>query len=297
MTIADVNKNTNKISCIHCQTFVELALREAFVKDPNKQLPEAMKTQLIQTLKDFKKIAKQYSPTQWSGIATAVFRKAINGKEVLTDVKDKTGITIAVISAQEEGRIGFLSAVALSRKNPEEVIAWDSGTGSFQISTSSITNEVQVHEVDFAMGYVKEQFAKLRTQLTSHPSAPRNTLQVEDLHQLIEMISKNLTPAPDWLVKTNKSIVAIGGSTSIFETGAIATEKTNYTKQQVYEALLHYRESSNEELIRRFKTDQVIASLSLLYAVMNHYAISKISFYAANGSCEGLLIDPATWSF
>ena len=95
---------------------------------------------------------------QMRGIATAAFRNALNGVEWIDRLSrdPQIGFPIRVISqtvpltllfnrcslltfCQEEGKLGFMTALTIAqhshRKNPEKLIAWDSGGASFQITS------------------------------------------------------------------------------------------------------------------------------------------------------------------
>ena len=73
------------------------------------------------------------------GCATAVFRSAENGEEVLERVRSEIEIDVQMVSQELEGRLGFLTAKAVGPADvkAEELIAWDSGGGSFQITNNS----------------------------------------------------------------------------------------------------------------------------------------------------------------
>ena len=76
---------------------------------------------------------------QMVGCATAVFRSAENGEEVLERVRSEIEIDVQMVSQELEGRLGFLTAKAVGPADvkAEELIAWDSGGGSFQITNKS----------------------------------------------------------------------------------------------------------------------------------------------------------------
>ncbi|MGE3557314.1 MAG: Ppx/GppA phosphatase family protein [Candidatus Obscuribacterales bacterium] len=77
------------------------------------------------------------------GIATAASRKALNGPEVLAKLSKELDIPLHIISQEEEGRLGYRSAMAISGK--EGAVVWDSGGGSFQL-THQVGNRVEVYQ-------------------------------------------------------------------------------------------------------------------------------------------------------
>ncbi len=78
--------------------------------------------------------AKRSGASTLVGVATAVFREAINGKEFIQEVNARTGARIRVISQQEEAELGVRSAVAVVAVDLSQVVVWDIGGASMQIS-------------------------------------------------------------------------------------------------------------------------------------------------------------------
>lgn len=76
-----------------------------------------------------------FSEVEFSGVATAAFRKASNGHELLDHVTQELGIPFQILSQEAEGRLGYLTAMALYPTVPRQsLVAYDSGNGSFQIT-------------------------------------------------------------------------------------------------------------------------------------------------------------------
>jgi exopolyphosphatase/guanosine-5'-triphosphate,3'-diphosphate pyrophosphatase len=77
--------------------------------------------------------ARALGTEESSGVATEVFRKAQNGP-ILLDKMRALGCTVQLISQDEEAELGFQTAISSGKFEPSNVLAWDSGGGSFQIS-------------------------------------------------------------------------------------------------------------------------------------------------------------------
>jgi exopolyphosphatase/guanosine-5'-triphosphate,3'-diphosphate pyrophosphatase len=77
--------------------------------------------------------ANQLGAQQSSGVATEVFRKAKNGPQLLDKMRE-LGLTVQLISQDDEAELGFQTAISSGTFDPTAVVAWDSGGGSFQIS-------------------------------------------------------------------------------------------------------------------------------------------------------------------
>jgi exopolyphosphatase / guanosine-5'-triphosphate,3'-diphosphate pyrophosphatase len=64
-------------------------------------------------------------------------RQAANGRELVTRLVEATGAPTRVLTAQEEGELAWLGAVALARELPATVAVCDVGGGSAQIAVGA----------------------------------------------------------------------------------------------------------------------------------------------------------------
>jgi hypothetical protein len=84
------------------------------------------------------------TPTHAVAVATAAFRDATNGEAVAAQLAHELGIAVQVLAQADESTLGFQSAVSAAADGGEldeegstlnDVIVWDFGGGSFQLST------------------------------------------------------------------------------------------------------------------------------------------------------------------
>lgn len=294
LTIADVNTDSDQIVHILYQGIEPLELRRDLAASTDGYLSKNIEEQLISTFKKLKAKTRQFAPQQWFGIGSSVFRTAKNGQQVLNRLKTDENVTIRLVSHVEEGEIGFNSAVAASKMNPEQVISWDSGTGSFQISTL-IEGKVEVYGAEFGGVPALEALFVNRKQPFNQHLSPNPVTMIE-ASQLVKTINEKLPPIPQWLkTKGNKKIVGIGGIRSIFSLAQIAIGQSFFTKDQVWEAISKLCGSTDEQLARFPEPKDTVVELILLYSVMSHCNIDTLSYFPTNGSCEGLLIMPRFW--
>jgi exopolyphosphatase/guanosine-5'-triphosphate,3'-diphosphate pyrophosphatase len=295
LTIADINTDSNQIVHIWYQSIEPIELRRDLAASSDGYLSKNIEEQLISTFKEMKAKTRQFAPQQWFGIGSSVFRTAKNGQQVLNRLKTDEDVTIRLVSHAEEGEIGFNSAVAASKRNPEQVISWDSGTGSFQISTL-IEGKIEVYGAEFGGVPALEALFVNRKQPFNQNLSP-NPITIVEASELVKTIKEKLPAIPHWLkTKGNKEIVGIGGIRSIFSLAEIAIGKPSYTKDQVWEAIKKLCGSTDEQLAQFPEPKDTVVELILLYSVMTHCGIDTLSYFPTNGSCEGLLIMSRFWN-
>ncbi len=302
LTVADVDTETQKIVHIWYQTVKFVILRKDLAASQDGNLSSAIEERLLNALAELKVEAAQFNPKQWVGVGTSVFRKANNGQAILDRIKNEMNITITLVSQKEEAEIGFNSAVASTGLNPEEILSWDSGSGSFQIagfnngSYYMLGEEVffEVYGKEFAYVAALEELFKLRGQPFSLLTP--NPISIGEAFELYMTIrNEKLPPTPNWLQNKRKQVIGIGGITCPFSIGQIATGQYTYNSEQLWGALKTLCGKTDEEFAEFPDPSGVVMSLILLLSVLDHCGFEEITYSPTNGSCEGLLITPQYW--
>ncbi len=102
-----------------------------------KLSPERI-TELCETLKEFRKIMKSYKVTEYKAYGTSAIRETVNTTILLSQIKQRTGIEIEVLSNSEQRFLDYKS-IAFQGEKFEKFIEnstaiYDVGGGSIQIS-------------------------------------------------------------------------------------------------------------------------------------------------------------------
>lgn len=135
VSIADIDTETNQIVQVVLDTSFPVPYQASLDKSADGTFDEETKTLGLKIFKEIKDLANEHQVQRIAAIATSAFRKANNSKEFISQVNQQTGISIRVIPQREEGEIAFFSALASGEFNPKEVVVWDIGTGSLQMTT------------------------------------------------------------------------------------------------------------------------------------------------------------------
>lgn len=135
--IADVDTRTNEIVNVVFENSFSVPYQASLEKSPDGIFDSAIQEQGLKTFQQIKGLLDQHHVQKVSAIATEAFRKSGNGMDFAKDVQNLTQIPLRVISQQQEGIIAFNSALAVSKVNPDQVVVWDIGTGSFQMTSKN----------------------------------------------------------------------------------------------------------------------------------------------------------------
>jgi hypothetical protein len=258
--------------------------------------------------------ARELGATEASGIATEVFRTAPNGLAFLDEVARRTRVSIATLSQEKEARLGLATAEALSGGASAVSASWDSGGGSFQITS----------RVDGAAKLAPISSASLRTyvgKLGTGPSFERclvhvqgkpyhsfetgstvNPVSADEATRLVEQLRSELAPPPAWL--RGASVTAIGGKISIFAIALNALRVLRGRREEcatlsladAWQALDSVVGRTDDELLdvagrgTEFEPPSlVVPKIALLVAVSSHLEFANITFVKATGGCAGLM--------
>ncbi|MCF8058927.1 MAG: hypothetical protein K9K67_06510 [Bacteriovoracaceae bacterium] len=131
--VAKVNKCERKIITVVEEKNFPFKFKEALHLN-NRRLPEDLYEKIKSMILNLKQKFKDQE-IQFSGVATEVFREADNGTSFITRLAKETKSDLRVVDQEKEAELGFWGAVAVTGKKPEEILVWDIGGGSMQMTT------------------------------------------------------------------------------------------------------------------------------------------------------------------
>ena len=253
---ATVDTCLQKIEKVHWQDSFPLKIKESLKNNQNK-IPDEMSASLITKIQIWKSRAGRRSVQRYKAVATEAFRKARNGSQFLKNVSAKTQVPIRIIDHLEEGHLGFWSALAKGQLSAQDVVVWDIGGGSMQITSLSKKNLLKSYLGPMGAVSFKDQILKMKRDhlpMTSNiPQLSPNPLGEHFSFKAIQMAQsfadEMISPEIKAEVK-QKQVVGIGGvhGKSILPR---ATEKENaevYTEPQLAKALQKYQSLSDAEI-------------------------------------------------
>ncbi len=151
-----------------------------------------------------------------AGVATAWARKADN-VNVIMDALKAVGVKIKVLSQSEEGFYGFYSVVKSNLDvDIQDIIVWDIGGGSFQLSTLDHNNQLHVYHGQHGIETFEDELRSVmkvsaNSQLPFFIGDDLNTALEYAYEKYGKLIMKDELIAKKLLHNKNLKIYAIGG--------------------------------------------------------------------------------------
>ncbi len=272
-------------------TYQPLMLTEDVANHEGHISPE-MASKALEILQGFKESAQQIAgdrPVHFTAIATAVFRKAKNGADLLQLLEGQLGIPFQILSQEEEGKLGLMTAKALFPE-VENLVAWDSGNGSFQMTTDDA-----VYLGPLGHGTVRVLLSKeVRQGAVLKAFESGNPILPDEAAQLKQKIIALLPATPEWLASPDRFVATFGDGESIFYLVAKACNKEErITQADVRNILKEFLGKDDATLSGiHYKT---VTSAILLSTIMDHFGIAEIHYKRTVGSTSGMLVSEALW--
>lgn len=189
--------NSSFVSQVLCREKELTVLGRDLDKTDGMIIRRAIET-TVNALNKFKNKIDELNVNKYRAVTTEAIRKAKNSKEVLDEIKDRTGISLEVLSHDDEARIYFNS---VSKDFPGKTIAVsDIGGGSVQVVIGKDKNIYQIHLFKTGTYFMQETLSK-----THHPTAE----ELENVKAYVkkEMLSLSQTK--------NRPELVVYGSTNI----------------------------------------------------------------------------------
>lgn len=134
LLITDVISGPQGIPDFIKTVLVRVPLRLGFDVFDKGEISSARVEKIIKTIKAYKLLLDVYEVKHLKACATSAMRDAVNATEIIKKVKAETGISIKVISGQEEASFIYENHIAEQMATGESYLYVDVGGGSTELT-------------------------------------------------------------------------------------------------------------------------------------------------------------------
>ena len=121
---------------------VRVPLRLGFDVFDKGEIPPHKEEKLLKTIRSFQLLLDVYEVAHFRACATSAMRDAGNGREIIRRIAAETGISISIISGQEEASLIYENHIADNLTSEESYLYIDVGGGSTELTFFSDGNLV-----------------------------------------------------------------------------------------------------------------------------------------------------------
>jgi exopolyphosphatase/guanosine-5'-triphosphate,3'-diphosphate pyrophosphatase len=249
---------------------LRVPLRLGFDVFDNGFISNEKKQKLIETIKAYKLLMDVYKVEGMKACATSAMRDASNSSEIIREIKQETGITVNVISGQEEANIIYETHIAENLTLNKSYLYIDVGGGSTEITM--FANNHIIFKESFNIGTIR----LLHNQVTDD--------QWEHMKWYVKTHTRDYQP-----------IEAIGSGGNINKIFSISKRKEG--KPLGLDLLKDYhKELSNTTLedrkhlynLRNDRADVIVPALEIYIAIMRWADADEI-YVPKIGLADGLI--------
>lgn len=270
LLISEVTVNNAGKPLFSKLNLVRVPLRLGFDVFEKGEIPVAKVDMIIQTMKAYGHLLRVYGVDHIKACATSAMRDAVNGNEIIKQVKAETGIDIKIISGDDEATLIYENHIAENLDKEHSYLYIDVGGGSTEL-TFFADGRLKYKE-SFNIGTIR----LLKNMVTEK--------QWDEMRDHLKTNTKSKLP-----------VVAIGSGGNINKIFSISKKKDG--KPLSLDLLKdYYKELSSVNLeeriniykMREDRADVIVPALQIYINVMRWADISEI-FVPKIGLADGLI--------
>lgn len=270
LLLSEVKISNNGKPVFNKLNLVRVPLRLGFDVFEYNEISKEKTGMVMQTMKAYKHLMNAYGITHVKACATSAMRDAGNAQDIIRKIKLETGITIEVISGEEEASFIYENHIAENMSKDDAYLYTDVGGGSTELTFFS--NEKLVFKESFNIGTIR----LLKNMVTeAHWDGMKDYIRSK--------------------TKGYRSVVAIGSGGNINKIFSLSKRKDG--KSLPFELLKdYYKELSAftlEERMRLYKLREdradVIVPALLIYINVMRWTDAKEIYVPRIGLADGLI--------
>lgn len=296
LKVAQVNTCKKKIEKILLEANREVGYKQALKDSKNNKLNKLIVKKGIAMLKELKAQAQRFMPESYTAVATSAFRTAKNGKKVARKISKKLGFKINIISQQKEAEIGFVGASALTDKKLNEIVVWDIGGGSMQMTAYNNNGNYDIYKGKLAaVSFKNHVIYEVQNHNGEIPTTPNPITEEDKVLALKDArdYAKNTVPKSIMKkIKSEKTLVLGIGGVHYFSIGENVSETNTYSMDMILNHLNKSLYLTDEQLGGGKYVSTDITNLILVAGFMEELQINEVKTIKVN-MADGLLINPS----
>ncbi|MBI5741773.1 MAG: Ppx/GppA family phosphatase [Nitrospirae bacterium] len=253
---------------------------------------EAM-TRSLSALEKFASVLPQYDINKVSAVATSALREAGNSGEFLTKVKQSTGLSIRIISGEEEAK-KTATGMLIGIKIPETALMVDIGGGSTELIFALRGRPLLVQSLKLGVVYLAGKYMR------------KDPPSMQDLGRMNDEIIREIMQAAGRFIKRlNDTSLFIGTAGTVTSLSAIAGGLTEFEHRKIHRSRLTREKVNNiySDISRitarergefipfeSSRLDIIVPGTLILLRLMEIFGFREITV-SNYGLREGILVD------
>ncbi len=297
MKVVEFNTCTQDVTQTVLEDQVKVDYRDALEKNEAGEFSESVQTEGLVALEKLKSEAQAKGTKRFTGIATAAFRQAKNADSFVKVIREKLSIPLKVISQSEEAFLGFQVAREKVKVPIGDLVVWDIGGGSMQMTSVDEALKPTVYYGNLASVSFKNQvIAKVQKMNPDKVTSP-NPLKKKNVKPSVALAEVEATATVPANIKrkfANPETVVVGIGGVLAKSLPRQIIAASAMTQETIQAALEIRANMTDVQINDPYAATEVTNLALVFGFMK--ALGMRSYQPAEVSLvDALWSDPLVW--
>ena len=296
IAVAEVDTCQHQIRKMLYQQQLPVSYNDALMHAADNRLPDSIIRQGLSALKQEIKQASRFHPVSIEGVATAVFRNAENGQQIIQLFNQQSSAHIRIISQQQEALLGFASARAALNQSgvqKDDILVWDIGGGSMQMTTWDEQHghpHPVIYQGKLASVTLKNYIVSLLKHQPLRPDSSPNPIgdDAGNALKFVEVYASNDVDASLKRLIPHRKIIGIGGVHDYSIRQQFGNKPDSYTLTQLSTLAGQQVMKRDDELHGDYRATDV-SNLLLVEGYMRALNIPEVTLVKAS-LVQGLLV-------
>lgn len=307
--IADVNPEIDRIIRYLDSGSISADFHKDLMANNNRQFSSQLLAQALSIFAKLKDKSSHLTVNKIRAVATESLRQADNSSQLTQRIRRKTGISIKVLTPEEEDRLDFYSALKVSNASDTPVV-WDIGAGRYQLIAGDDTEGPFTHQGTFGStsfhAYLLEVVQK-QVSSQERKLRPLSRKEAEAGIDFARFLARQTSIQTRKAIEQNNGMVIAIGSlfrnsiAGAITAGIIAEHPDSYSRTQLEQVIYRrlnlppgkQRSTTNEESRNEFYQANLTSAL-MVYGFMLELEIRELTISKKN-SADTLLEYPFLW--
>lgn len=292
MKVGKIDTCKQKVMSILYENSVPVAYKQALQNSTNNTIDTMTLNNGFNALKILKNESLRFGATEFYAVATSAFRTATNLKNFRTKVLSNLNIDIKIITQTQEAKLGFFAATSLTSRSMQEVVVWDIGGGSMQI-TAWNGKKFEIYKGKHAAvtfkDYVIENIQNRDRSIVKSPNPLKDIESDAAFKKSSEFAIKEVSKIIKDKIISGVEVLGIGGL-HYYSIKVQCSETETYTLDQVIKTLKKKTGLKDSKINSKY-TETEVTNLALVGGFMKALKINNVKTGKVN-LADGLLINP-----
>lgn len=295
LQVADVDTDSHHIvNTIFTDAVVVLLSEDLNLH--NGKFSDEIQNAAVTAAKFLKDKATEHGATEFAGVATEAYRCALNGQDLINRYIEEAGISSFIIPQDMEGKLGFMAQIEESGFDPQRIVCWDIGSGSFQVTYQDESGQIHIYKGPYGRSTTKNAIITHIKHLNPHENITPNPMNQQEWESSIEYFANALPPIDEQLVaklkQPNVMLVGMGAHPPKLR------EQGLYTANDLIDLKNNRLDKTDLELQSQHGSpSQAVTELTLVYSIMRKLDWYSVYYFITNGgTCSALLVAEEFWN-